>query len=84
VVIYHVMDRGDRLEAVFLGGHARKSFWGLRGGVPEDGLGGACVLPDGQSFSPGGGDAAAELGGGDAVVFEATGAEDKARSFANG
>jgi len=41
-------------------------------------------LPDGQSFSPGGGDAAAELGGGDAVVFEATGAEDKARSFANG
>ena len=64
------MDRGDRLEAVILGGHARNSFWGLRGGVPEDGLGGACVLPDGQSFPPGGGDAAAEFGGGDAVDFE--------------
>ena len=36
----------------------------------EDGLGGACVLPDGQSFPPGGGDAAAEFGGGDAVDFE--------------
>jgi len=70
VAIYHVMNRGATCEAIFLDDRDRECFFGnFSGGVPEDGLGGACVLPDRQSFPPGGGDAAAELGGGDAVVF---------------
>ena len=60
--IYHVMNRGDRREAVFRDAADRELFFENAGrGVPQDRLAGTCVLSDEQSFSPCDGDAAAKL-----------------------
>ena len=47
--IYHVMSRGDRREAVFLDVTGPAGLYqNLGGGVSENRLAGACLLPDEQ------------------------------------
>jgi hypothetical protein len=65
--IYHVMNRGGRLEAIFLSEEDREQFLETLG-MSENRLADPCLLPDGQSFS-GGRDAAGQPGGGNEVVF---------------
>ena len=49
--IYHVLNRGDRREPIFKDDADRQRFLGTLGrDLPQDGLAGACVLSDGQSF----------------------------------
>ena len=60
--IYHVMNRGDRREAIYKDDADRKRFLETVRGVPEDGLGGSRLLLDGQPLSSGGGDAQSEPG----------------------
>ncbi len=67
--IYHVMNRGDRREAIFLDDQDRELFLEtLGGGLRENRLAGPCVVSDEQSFPCGERDASGQLGGGDAVV----------------
>jgi hypothetical protein len=67
--IYHLMNRGNQRERIFCRRPGSAAVTGdACGGLPEDGLAGACVLPDQQSLSPGGRDAPAQSGGRNEVV----------------
>ena len=67
--IYHVMNRGDRQEPIFLDEEDRRLFLTNLGGVlRENRMGGACVLTDAQSFSFGHRNTERQSGGWDEVV----------------
>ena len=50
----------------------RKDSWHTRGGLCQDRLAGACLLPDAESFSFGGGDVPAQSGGRSAGAAQPT------------
>jgi hypothetical protein len=59
--IYHLMSPGDRREAIFLNDVHRQDLpQDSRRSLPKNRLATPRLLPDAQSFSPGGGDAGTE------------------------
>ena len=49
--IYHVMNRGDRRELIFMDDADRQRFVDtLGGGLRQDGLAGSCLCPHAESF----------------------------------
>jgi hypothetical protein len=68
--IYHVMSRGGPARSDIQGRPGSGAVFGDSGAsLPEDGLAGARVVFDGQSLSPGRGNAQGQSGGGDEMVF---------------
>src|SRR6266496_5497467 len=67
--IYHVMNRGDRREAMFRDEADRQGFVETPGrGLCAQCLASACVLSDVQSFSSGSRDSATHAGGRNEMV----------------